>query len=404
MKPGLEIGALGQITWTVAAEHTITLGPDGPRPVTVFSTPSMIMLMERAARETLRPLLAEGEESVGVSVQVEHLAGAPIGAAVRGVARVTAIDGRKIDFEIEAYEGEKLLGRGKHRRAVVLLEKIAAGIGAPPAPAAPSANAPAETPRLATLEIALTGPVAEVVINRPHAANAMDGAMTGDLERLVAWLAAPGNPARVVIFTGKGNAFCAGDDVKEVAGLSPAQARALSHRQARAFHAFETLPQVLIAAVNGHALGAGCVWAYSCDFRVAAHQAAFGMPEIKLGWPPGYGVAPLTALVGKARALDLCLTGRSIPAPVAVEWGLAHESVPAGNLLARARALARDLAAMPPLALAATKRLVHADEGPAPKHAYLLDTEAYVRCFDTADAREGMAAFREKRPPKFTGR
>ncbi len=155
--------------------------------------------------------------------------------------------------------------------------------------------------------------------------------MTSDLEALVAWLSSQREAVRIVVLTGSGQAFCSGDDVKELPSLSMEDARALSLRQANLYLAFEQLPQPIIAAVNGPALGAGCVAAISCDFRIATHQAIFGMPEIKLGWPPGYGISQLTNLVGKARALELCLTGDPISAKIAHEWGLVHEVVSANN-------------------------------------------------------------------------
>ena len=228
--------------------------------------------------------------------------------------------------------------------------------------------------------------------------------MTSDLEQLVAWLAGNAEEVRVVILTGAGRAFCAGDDVKEVGTLAIDAARALSLRQAQLYLAFESLPQPIIAAVNGPALGAGCVCAYSCDFRIASHAAEFGMPEIRLGWAPGYGMAQLSAIVGKARALELCLTARTISDREAHEWGLVHENASGIMLMQRARKLADTLLEMPALALRETKRILHADEGPQPKTAHRLDTDGYIRCLETPDAREGVAAFREKRKPRFQGK
>jgi enoyl-CoA hydratase len=228
--------------------------------------------------------------------------------------------------------------------------------------------------------------------------------MTGELERLVAWLAGHPQEVRVVVISGAGDAFCAGDDVKEVAGLSLEVARTLSLRQASLFLALERLPQPIIAAVNGPAFGAGCVAAYSCDWRLASHAARFAMPEIKLGWPPGYGIAQLTALVGKARALELCLSGEAITAAQAREWGLINELVPGAMLMKSAQQLAERLLLLPAEALRQTKRLIHLDEGQLPKVTHRADTEAYLRCLEMPDAREGTSAFIEKRKPKFDGK
>jgi enoyl-CoA hydratase/carnithine racemase len=163
------------------------------------------------------------------------------------------------------------------------------------------------------------------------------------------------------------------------------------------------LPQVFIGAINGLAFGAGCVAAAACDLRVAAHNAQFGMPEILLGWPPGYGIAQLTALVGKTRAMELCLTGQPITAQKGLDYGLVHRLVPAGQVLAAAEKWGEQLLQLPAQALRDTKRLIHADEGLQPKTAFLADTAAYIQCLNLPDAKEGIAAFREKRTPKFKG-
>jgi len=405
MKSGLQVGHQGELVWTVDPLHTITLGLGTLTQVTVFATPSMIMLMERAAREALRPYLEPGEETVGVEVNVEHLAGAPLGASVRGVATVTAVEERRISFDLAAYHGERLLGRGRHTRALARVERLLENLSKiAPNPGGSMHTQPqtGELPAFTSLLVTIADKVATVTLNRPKSLNAVDTRMTAEFEQLAAWLAGHPEEVRVVILTSAGPAFCAGDDVKELGTLSVETARELSLRQARLYLAFESLPQPLIAAVNGPALGAGCVCAYSCDFRIASHAASFGMPEIKLGWTPGYGLAQLTALIGKARALDLCLTGRTITAREAHEWGLVHEVVSGSMLMESARKLAGQLLHMPALALRETKRVIHADEGPQPKTTHRLDTDAYIRCLQTPDAQEGLSAFREKRPPRFS--
>ncbi|MFY7970245.1 MAG: thioesterase family protein, partial [Pirellulaceae bacterium] len=122
MKPGLKIGDVGGLVWIVDPSMVITLGGDAR--ATVFSTPNMILLMERSAREAIRPYLEPGEESVGTEVNIQHLSGAGIGSTVRGVARVTGIDGKKIHFEVMAFEGDRLLGRGTHSRALVSVDRL----------------------------------------------------------------------------------------------------------------------------------------------------------------------------------------------------------------------------------------------------------------------------------------
>lgn len=407
MRPGLTPGLTTSLQWRVTPEHSIHLAANQRRGAVVFATPAMVNLMEHAALEVLRPFLEPGEESVGVTVQIEHLAATPLGATVTAEARVTAIDGKLIDFEVSAHDALDLIGRGTHRRAIIGVEKFAARLQEKAAKLPESAVIPIHVtpntgslPTLSTLRFSVAGPIATVTLNRPQKLNAVNVQMTADWEQVNRWLA--GHPEiRVVILTGAGTAFCAGDDVPEVGTLALDVARELSHRQARMYLAWERLPQIFIAAIQGPALGAGCVAAYSCDFRIAVHGANMGMPEIKLGWPPGYGLAQLTALIGKARALDLCLTGRQITAAEALQYGLLHEVVPANRLLPATQALAAQLLDMPAEALRETKRLIHADEGTGPKQAYLSDTAGYIRCLELPDAQEGIAAFREKRPPKF---
>ncbi len=414
MKPYLKPGDVGTLTWIVDASMIITLGGD-PR-ATVFSTPNMILLMERAAREALRPFLEAGEESVGIDVNIQHLSGAPLGAVVRGIAKVTVIDGRRVSFDVEAWAGDRLIGRGTHSRAIVLvsrlienLQKLADGSQADHSPAVKSGNAMSLVPNsgvlpsLETLTVDVSNRIATVTLNRPQALNAVNVLMTTEMEHVISWLLGHPQEVRIVLLTGAGTAFCAGDDVKELRSLDLDTARRLSHRQAEMYLAFERLPQPMIALVNGDAFGAGCVAAYSADLRIATHSARFAMPEIRLGWPPGYGIAQLTALVGKSRALELCLMGDPIPAKQALEWGLVNEVVATSALLKRGRQIAERMLQMPATALRETKRLVHLDEGSQPKIAYRADTEAYLRCLELPDAQEGLKAFAEKRLPKFSG-
>jgi enoyl-CoA hydratase len=416
MKPGLAIGQIGHLAWNVGAHQAIHLGEEqlalGQPGATVFSTPFMVMLMERAAKAALKPYLEPGEESVGVLVNIEHLAGTPIGANVRAEGRVTHINERFVDFDVAAYDDLEMIGRGTHRRAVVKLDKMRERLTQKIArlPAATGVLLPMNAkpdagplPTFASLAMEVDGATMSVTLSRAKQLNAIDAAMTGELEKLFAWLAGHAE-VRVVILTGAGRAFSAGNDVKELASLDADAATVLSLRQARMWLTIETLPQVFIAVVNGEAMGGGCVATYSCDFRIAASAATFGMPEVLLGWPPGFGVAQLTALIGKARALDLCLTGKTITAQQALDFGLVHRVVPSGQLIRAAEDLAKQLLATPAEALRKTKQVIHADEGSQPKIAHLNDTAAYIRCLETGDAKEGIAAFNEKRKPRFKGK
>lgn len=405
MKHGLGPGTVGTLTWIVDASMIITLGGDSR--ATVFSTPNMILLMERAAREALREFLEPGEESVGIEVNIQHLGGAPLGATVRGIARVTGVEGRKVRFDVEAWAGDRQIGAGTHSRAIVLLSRIIENLEKLSTDENRAMNLTANSgamPDFQTLTVTVANRIATVTLNRPRSLNAVNVQMTGELEQLVAWLLGHPEEVRVVLLTGSGTAFCAGDDVKELKGLSLETARSLSLRQAEMYLAFERLPQPVIALINGDAFGGGCVAAYSADLRIASHAARFAMPEIKLGWPPGYGIAQLTALVGKSRALELCLMGDPIPSSKALEWGLINEVVSSSALMKRGQQIAERMLQMPATALRETKRLVHLDEGSQPKVAHRADTAAYLRCLELPDAQEGLNAFAEKRPASFKGR
>ncbi len=402
MKSGLQPGAIGELIWNVDSSMVITLGGD-PR-ATVFSTPNMIMLMERSAREALRPYLDEGEESVGTDVQIQHVSGAGIGAVVRGEARVTGIDGKRIHFDVSAWCGERQLGFGKHTRAMVKLERLIENLDKQSQEGPRAMNLVLNNgalPSMQTLLVEQSGPIATVTLNRPRSLNAVNAEMTSDFEKLVGWLLGHKEELRVVLLRGAGDSFCAGDDIKELPGFTPQFARELSLRQAEMYLAWERLPQIVIAMVHGDAMGGGCVAAYSADFRLASHDARFGMPEIKLGWPPGYGIAQLTNLIGKSRALEMCLLGEPLSAQKAFEWGLVHELVPRGQLEKRSLAWAERLLKLPAEAMRQTKMLLHLDEGSQPKVAYRADTEAYIRCLQLDDATEGIRAFIEKRTANF---
>ncbi|MBU6236669.1 MAG: enoyl-CoA hydratase/isomerase family protein [Planctomycetes bacterium] len=411
MKPGLKVGDVGRLEWTVDPSMIILLGGD-PR-AAVFSTPNMILLMERAAREAIRPFLEPGEESVGVDVQIQHVGGAGLGASVRGEARVLTIDGRKIQFEVEAFvedlpsTGPRRIGHGLHTRALVSVERLIENLSKQSGSGERAMNLKSNTgplPNFRTLLVEIDKSICTVTLNRPRVLNAVNAEMTSELEQVIAWLFGHPEEVRVVLLRGAGDAFCAGDDVKELPGFSPEYARELSYRQAELYLAFERLPQPVIALVHGDAFGGGCVAAYSADMRIARHDARFAMPEIKLGWPPGYGIAQLTALVGKSRALEMCLMGQPIAATRALEWGLISEIVPGASLMKRGMQIAESMLAMPAEALRATKRLVHLDEGSHAKVAYRADTDAYIRCLQMEDAREGIQAFIDKRAPRFRGK
>ncbi len=210
---------------------------------------------------------------------------------------------------------------------------------------------------------------------------------------------------RVVVLTGAGDkAFCAGADLKERARMSEPEVAAF-HRALRALlDGLERLPQVVVAALNGAALGGGLELALACDLRVAAAGVDLGLPEVGLGIiPGGGGTQRLPRLLGVARAKELILTARRLPAEEALAWGLVSQVVPAARLGEESLALAGRVARNAPVSLRQAKRAVL--EGLHRPLAEGLDLEhqLYQDCLPTKDRREALQAFAEKRPPVFTG-
>jgi enoyl-CoA hydratase len=244
-----------------------------------------------------------------------------------------------------------------------------------------------------------------VTLNRPTVLNALDDRTLDELERALIDMQRA-DDIRVLIVTGAGDkAFVAGADLAEFAALGPADAQAFARRGQRVFARIERLGKPVIAAVNGFALGGGCELAMACTFRVAADHARFGQPEVQLGVMPGFGgTVRLPRLVGVGRALDLLLTGRRVDAAEALQMGLVQRVVPAATLMDEAKALARHLAAQPPFAVRSIIDAVLRGCAMAPDEAAAFEATAFGLTFATDDAREGAAAFLEKRKPAFTGR
>jgi enoyl-CoA hydratase len=246
--------------------------------------------------------------------------------------------------------------------------------------------------------------VALVTLNRPQAANAMNTAMGEALLRAWTDLAADAS-LRAVVMTGEGKAFCAGADLKERHGMSDAawgEQHVMFEAMVRAQLA---LPVPIIAAVNGAAMGGGCEMVLGCDFAWASPAARFGLPEARLGFIPGLGgPALLVRAVGERAAIELLTTGRYIDADEALSMGLLNRICAAGALVAEAVALASQIAANAPLAVRALKRLVRTGAALALDQAMEMELAEYNRLFRTADRREGVASFNERRAPRFLGR
>ena len=269
-------------------------------------------------------------------------------------------------------------------------------------------DAPVAVPAASThvrVELSVAGHdgVALVTIDRPEALNALTFAIVADIAAALERLDA--DPAcRVTVLTGVGErAFAAGADIKELAIQTPT-----SLTVDDPFAAWDRIKRIrkpVIAAVRGVALGGGCELAMACDMIVAAEDARFGQPEIKLGVMPGAGgTQRLTRAIGKARAMELILTGRTIDAREADAAGLLTRVVPTGLTLESALELASTIASMPPVAVLSAKAAVLRADEVALSAGLELERRDFFMLFASEDQREGMAAFSEKRAPTWKGR
>jgi enoyl-CoA hydratase len=246
------------------------------------------------------------------------------------------------------------------------------------------------------------GKVGVIRLNRPQALNALNSALMAELGKAVETFDADTNIGCVLI-TGSEKAFAAGADIKEMAGKSYIEA--FMEDFAGHWDAIMRARKPVIAAVAGFALGGGCEVAMMCDLIIAADTAKFGQPEIKLGVIPGIGgTQRLTRAVGKAKAMDLCLTGRMMDAAEAERAGLVARVVPAANLMDEAMKAAEAIASMSLPSLMATKESINrAFEVPL-SEGLRFERRIFHPLFSTEDQKEGMAAFIEKRPPQFKNR
>jgi enoyl-CoA hydratase len=247
-------------------------------------------------------------------------------------------------------------------------------------------------------------PLAIVTLDRPKVLNALNVATLNELEAACSELGGD-TSIRVVLLAGAGErAFAAGADIRELAQLSADEGKAFALRGQAVFRAIETLGKPVIACIQGFALGGGCELAMACTLRVAADNTRLGQPEVKLGIIPGYGgTQRLPRLVGRGAALKLLLTGAVVDAPEALRIGLIDELVPAAELMKRAEALALEIAANAPLAIAGAIRAV--DEGldlPLDQ-ALMVEAAGFGELCGTSDKAEGVQAFLEKRVTTWKG-
>lgn len=247
--------------------------------------------------------------------------------------------------------------------------------------------------------------VRTLTVNRPDKLNALDEATLLALHAAFD-AAAADDGVRAVVLTGAGaKAFVAGADIARMASMSAVEARDFSLVGQRLMRRIERLPKPVVAMVNGYALGGGLELAMACHLRIAGDGARLGLPEVTLGLLPGFGgTQRLLRLVGRAAALELTLTGAPVDAARALELGLVNRVVPAADLEAETRALAGRLAANAPLAMRAILDAIHVGGECGIDDGLEYESAQFGLAFSTADAREGMAAFLERRKPAFASR
>jgi enoyl-CoA hydratase len=258
--------------------------------------------------------------------------------------------------------------------------------------------------QLENILLQLDGRIATLTLNRPRALNALNRALLQDLSSALDSLAQA--EVDVVILTGAGEkSFVAGADISEMKDMTPEQALEFARLGQGVFQRLHSLGKVSIAAVNGFALGGGCELAIACDLILASESARFGQPEVNLGVIPGFGgTQRLARLVGPQAARYLVLSGDIIDAREALRIGLAAQVYPAGELLEQARKLALTISSRGQLAVRSAREVIAAGLDVSLAEGLELEAQAFSRCFETADQKEGMDAFLGRRKAVFSGR
>ncbi|RTL59556.1 MAG: enoyl-CoA hydratase [Sphingobacteriales bacterium] len=256
-----------------------------------------------------------------------------------------------------------------------------------------------------TLLVSIENNICTITINRPDKLNALNKTVIEELSTALDEVYS-NTEIKSAVITGAGpKAFVAGADISEFTALNGEGGKALAKKgQDLVFNKIENSSKPIVAAVNGFALGGGCELAMACHFRLASENAKFGQPEVNLGLIPGYGgTQRLTQLIGKGKAMELMLTGNMIDANEAKQLGLVNYVTPADSLLDKTKELLNIINTKAPIAI---KHVIKLTNIAAVGHEDGLqkEIEAFGELFDTADAKEGAAAFLEKRKPQFTGK
>lgn len=254
------------------------------------------------------------------------------------------------------------------------------------------------------VDLKTEGNVGIITINRPEAMNALNADVLKELEEIFQTISR-GHEIKAVIITGAGDrAFVGGADISQMKEMGVIEARGFSRLGQRVFSLIENTSVVVIAAVNGYALGGGCELAMACDMRLASTNAKFGQPEIGLGIIPGFaGTQRLPRLIGRGYAKELIFTGDIIDAQEACFLGLVNKVYEPDILMEKAMELAKKIASKGSVAVSLAKDAINTGLDMDDESAYSYEAEVFSHCFATEDQKEGMAAFTEKRKPKFKG-
>ena len=244
-----------------------------------------------------------------------------------------------------------------------------------------------------------------LTINRPDKLNAISNELTSELQQLFDQIE-DDDELRVLVITGAGEkAFVAGADIGELVDRDAQIGRKVSRLRQEIFSRIENFPFPAIAAVNGYALGGGLELALACSIRICSDKALFGAPEVKLGIIPGDGgTQRLPRLIGLGRAMEMILTGDFIDAQEAYRIGLVNKVIPHDEMIEQTMALAKKIASRPPLAVRYAKEAVNRSLDGGPVSGFALESYLHALACTTADKKEGVAAFLEKRKGDFKGK
>jgi enoyl-CoA hydratase len=258
---------------------------------------------------------------------------------------------------------------------------------------------------LTTLQYDVRDRIAHVTINRPEKLNALNAEAKRELMEVITAIQAD-RGVDVVVITGAGEkAFVAGTDIAELAELDRESGEEFSAGGQEVFDRIEESSKPVLAAVNGYALGGGCELALACHLRIASENARFGQPEVQLGIIPGYGgTQRLARLVGRGRAMEMILGGAPVDAAEAHRIGLVNAVVSRDELLKTAHDLARRIASNGQAAVRIAVRAINATEQTTLSDGLTKEAELFGECCETLDFKEGVAAFLEKRKPRFQGK